>query len=594
MNNQPYRVLARKYRPKDFSSLIGQDFLVQTLTNAIRQDRIAQAFMLTGVRGVGKTTTARIIAKALNCIGADGQQDATPEPCGQCANCVAIAEDHHVDVKEIDAASHNGVDQVRDIVENIHYRPVQARYSIIILDEVHMLSTSAFNAILKTLEEPPAHAKFIFATTEIRKVPVTVLSRCQRFDLRRVPMASLVEHYQSIAQQEGLSFDEEAISLIARAADGSVRDGLSLLDQAIILAGTHIETAAVRDMLGLADRSQLWVLYHAILEGKIDDALPLLEDLHAKGGDAIHIVQDLLDITHFLSRVKMSSWMLDAPETPEIEKQEAAKIIEKLTLAALTRLWQGLLKGLEEIKQAPNPYQALEMLIIRLIHMHDMPPLGPMIKRLEQFMDNKQILTGEQNSDVAASPAPVNRLNGSGYKRAAMGGGYQIATGQPQIDPTNQQQEILNQFQALSDLLEQNGDEDAAIFMRTQIKPTGYQQGRLQFATILPPRAEQITGLAARLEEITGEKWIINLEKAQNQAQSIMENKESVEQSHLQEAQNSLPFLKDFFSVFQGAILEKIHQQTPTDLEPQEDAYHWDDLNNMDAILNDKDDERRG
>ncbi|MFK7866085.1 MAG: DNA polymerase III subunit gamma/tau, partial [Alphaproteobacteria bacterium] len=307
MTQQPYRVLARKYRPNNFDTLIGQDALVRTLTNAITHNRVAQAFMLTGVRGVGKTTTARIIAKALNCIGTDGKGDATPSPCGECSNCVAISEDRHVDVKEIDAASHNGVDQVREISENIHYRPSQARYSIIILDEVHMLTTQAFNAILKTLEEPPAHAKFIFATTEIRKVPVTVLSRCQRFDLRRVPLMQLKAHYEAIAASEQVEFDEEAISLIARAADGSVRDGLSLLDQAIALDGDKIALDQVRIMLGLADRAFIWEIYEAMLAGKVDLVLDKLQDLHHRGADPLVITHDMLDITHFLTRAKMSS-----------------------------------------------------------------------------------------------------------------------------------------------------------------------------------------------------------------------------------------------------------------------------------------------
>lgn len=287
-----YRVLARKYRPKSFAELIGQDALVRTLTNAIHSGRIAQAFMLTGVRGVGKTTTARIIARALNCTGPDGTGGPTVTPCGVCDNCRAIAEDRHVDVMEMDAASHTGVDDIREIIDGVRYAPVSARYKLYIIDEVHMLSKSAFNALLKTLEEPPAHVKFVFATTEIRKVPVTVLSRCQRFDLRRVDAQVLKEHFTRITGLEGAGIEPDAAALIARAADGSVRDGLSLLDQAIALAAGTVTAQQVRDMLGLADRSKVIDLFEAAVSAKPAEAMDLLSDLHRVGADPVVILQD--------------------------------------------------------------------------------------------------------------------------------------------------------------------------------------------------------------------------------------------------------------------------------------------------------------
>src|SRR5690242_9113324 len=300
-----YRVLARKYRPQTFAEVIGQEAMVRTLSNAIAEGRIAQAFILTGVRGVGKTTTARIIARALNCVGADGAGGPTITPCGECVHCRSIAEDRHVDVIEMDAASRTGVDDIRDLTEGMRYRPVSARYKVYIIDEVHMLSKNAFNALLKTLEEPPPDVIFIFATTEIHKVPVTVLSRCQRFSLRRVPLELLTAHYGEIAKTEGVAAEPAAIALMARAADGSVRDGLSLLDQAIALGGDAITEAAVRDMLGIADRGLVFDLFEAVLKGDAADALQRMTSLYEGGADPLMVLQDLLELTHFLTRAKL-------------------------------------------------------------------------------------------------------------------------------------------------------------------------------------------------------------------------------------------------------------------------------------------------
>ena len=302
----PYRVLARKYRPSTFAELIGQDALVRTLTNAFAQNRIAHAFMLTGVRGVGKTTTARIVARALNCIGPDGKGGPTITPCGRCDNCLAIAADRHVDVLEMDAASNNGVEDIRELIDGVRYAPGAARYKVYIIDEVHMLSKPAFNALLKTLEEPPPHVKFIFATTEIRKVPVTVLSRCQRFDLRRIDADVLIDHFNRIATAESVEVEPAAMAMIARAADGSARDGLSLLDQAIARGAGAVTAEQVRDMLGLADRAVVLDLYEAALGGDAKHALEILGRLHAAGADAAAIIDDLLDLTHLLTRLRLA------------------------------------------------------------------------------------------------------------------------------------------------------------------------------------------------------------------------------------------------------------------------------------------------
>lgn len=373
-----YRVLARKYRPSDFTTLIGQDALVRTLSNALQSGRLAQAYVLTGVRGVGKTTTARIIARALNCIGPDGQGGPTIQPCGVCESCRAIAEDRHVDVIEMDAASRTGVNDMREILDGVRYRPTSARYKVYIIDEVHMLSTAAFNALLKTLEEPPEHVKFIFATTEIRKVPVTVLSRCQRFDLRRVGADLLAGHFRRIVETEGAAVEDAALALLARAADGSVRDGLSLLDQAIAHAGAvggggTVTEAQVREMLGLADRGQVFDLFDALMRGDIASALAVLADQHAAGADPVVVLNDLLDLTHWLTRLKATPQAAEDPMLGEAERVRGREMAEKLSMAVLTRTWQMLLKAVAEARMAGNPMQATEMALIRLTYAADLP-----------------------------------------------------------------------------------------------------------------------------------------------------------------------------------------------------------------------------
>ncbi|MBK1666145.1 DNA polymerase III subunit gamma/tau, partial [Rhodospirillum rubrum] len=369
----PYRVLARKYRPASFDALIGQEALVRTLTNAIDSGRLAQAWMLTGVRGVGKTTTARLIARALNCVGADGKGGVTITPCGVCEHCKAIAEDRHVDVLEMDAASRTGVGDIREILDGVRYRPAVARTKVYIIDEVHMLSTAAFNALLKTLEEPPEHVKFIFATTEIRKVPVTVLSRCQRFDLRRVSAAELSGHFLRIAGLEGAEIAPSALTLIARAADGSVRDGLSLLDQAIAHGGGTVSEAQVAEMLGLADRARIFDLLDALLAGRIAESLDLLDRQYALGADPLVIVQDLLDLVHWMTRVKVVPVSAEDAAVPEAERTRGRAMAERLSMAVLNRCWQILLKGLGEARGAPVPLQAVEMVLIRLAYASDLP-----------------------------------------------------------------------------------------------------------------------------------------------------------------------------------------------------------------------------
>ena len=409
-----YQVLARKYRSLNFNDLIGQDALVRTLRNSFAQNRVAHAFMLTGVRGVGKTTTARILARALNCIGVDGNGGPTADPCNVCANCVAILADRHPDVIEMDAPSNTGIDYVREIIEATRFRPMQARTKVFIIDEVHMLSKAAFNALLKTLEEPPAHVKFIFATTEIRKVPVTVLSRCQRFDLKRVAMAELAAHFAMIAAKEDVAISAGALEMIARAADGSVRDGLSLLDQAIArgISG-EIGAELVADMLGLADREMVFDLLEAVMAGRTETALEVTDRAYAAGADLGLLLGDMLDLIHTLTRIKSVPALKRAQELPEAERGRGGALADKLSVPVLARAWQMLLKGLGEIEAAPDRRSAAEMILIRLCFVADLPPPGDLVK---------QLLAAPPQAASVPAPAP----NGGGGARAMAGGGVTL------------------------------------------------------------------------------------------------------------------------------------------------------------------------
>ena len=413
--SKEYRVLARKYRPSGFDGLIGQDVLVSTLANAIETGRVAHAYMLTGVRGVGKTTTARIIARALNCTGADGNGGPTIQPCGECNNCISISEDRHIDVIEMDAASRTGVDDVRELIESVRYRPVSALYKIYIIDEVHMLSRNAFNALLKTLEEPPEQVKFIFATTEIRKVPVTVLSRCQRFDLRRVEIERLVEHFRWIAGEEGVVAEDEALHLIARAADGSVRDGLSLLDQALVPGVDVLESDTVLNMLGLADRTIVYDLFNLLMTGKIADALKQFDGMYRDGAEPLLVLQDILDVIYWLTRIKTSPAVSDAPYASEIERTRGVEMASQLSMSSLTRAWQMMLKGINEVQSAPNAFQASQMIMIRLAYAADLP--SPMAAVRELTRDARvpgTTLTSAEN--VLKEATPTVAPSGGGAK----------------------------------------------------------------------------------------------------------------------------------------------------------------------------------
>jgi len=432
---QPYRVLARKYRPQTFSELIGQDAMVRTLANAIERDRLAHAFLMTGVRGVGKTSTARLIAKALNCIGPDGQGGPTISPCGQCEPCIAIAEGRHIDVIEMDAASHTGVDDVREIIEAVRYAAVSARYKIYIIDEVHMLSRNAFNALLKTLEEPPAHVKFLFATTEVEKLPVTVLSRTQRFDLRRIPADLLQSHFAMVCEKEGVAAEDEALHIIANAAEGSVRDGLSILDQAIAHAdlegGGKVSGERVRDMLGLADKSAQRRLLQLILEGDAKGLLAAVDDQYSLGVEPLGLMRALMDLVHRVTVAQVAGDEADAPTAEE--RAALTELAQRLTPGQLHRLWQLLLKGHEEVRFAPDPLVSAQMALLRVLHAAELPDPGKLAKQIEELAErgpaappaNAGINAGDTGTSGAAPSASVDwarlvqQIDDSGQLRVA-------------------------------------------------------------------------------------------------------------------------------------------------------------------------------
>ena len=415
LSAREYRVLARKYRPQTFKDLIGQETLVKTLANALQYGRLAHAFVLTGVRGIGKTTTARIIAKGLNCVGADGNGGPTINPCGTCSNCLSITEDRHVDILEMDAASRTGVDDIREILDGVRYKPVGARYKIYIIDEVHMLSKNAFNALLKTLEEPPENVKFIFATTEIRKVPITVLSRCQRFDLRRISIEDLINLFSTICEKENIQADSEALRLIARAADGSARDGLSLLDQAMALTEDQISPELVQKMLGLGDKKELFDLFEEVMQGNVPEALSRVVNLNALGADPLQIAQDLLEITHLVTKFKVASKVVGEMVT-DLEIERGNYLASKLPMVQLGRCWQMLLKGISEIQQATSQLAALEMVLIRLAYLAE--PDKPDETAEKPNLDIKKKVNINQINDEETSKQeivvlenPSNELN---------------------------------------------------------------------------------------------------------------------------------------------------------------------------------------
>lgn len=549
--NGAYRVLARKYRPQNFDELIGQDALVRTLTNAIQSGRIAHAFMLTGVRGVGKTTTARIIAKALNYTGPDGTSGPTTGPTDDCKVCQAISEDRHPDVIEMDAASRTGVDDIRELIDGVRYAPAEARYKVYIIDEVHMLSKNAFNALLKTLEEPPPHVKFIFATTEIGKVPITVLSRCQRFDLRRVDVDTLTKHYGWVCAEENVEAEGEAIAMIARAADGSVRDGLSMLDQAIALGDGKVTQEQVQAMLGLADRTKLLDLFQNIMKGETEPALGLMSDLYLTGVDPLALTQDLLDITHLVSKfqtIKAPPVTVE-PNMTTGERDRAVSLAQGLSMPALGRVWQILLKGVSEVQFASNPQAAAEMLVIRLCYAADLPDPATLLKQLQ---DGSIVSAG-------TTPSRVSSSGGSSTVMTSMSSGASAQL-KPVEVPVKATVAIANNnlstAQDLVELLEQNGAMILASQVYHFVELVKLEAGILEFkpAAEAPPKLAQ--DLGKKLTDITGQRWMSTLVKAGGQP-TLAAQKEAAHAAEIADVKAN-PLVKRVFEVFPGADIISI------------------------------------
>lgn len=507
MTDSPaYQVLARKYRPETFVDLVGQDAMVRTLRNAFKADRIAQAFIMTGIRGTGKTTTARIIAKGMNCIGEDGQGGPTTDPCGTCEHCVAIMEGRHVDVMEMDAASRTGVNDIREIIDSVHYRAASARYKIYIIDEVHMLSKSAFNALLKTLEEPPAHVKFIFATTEIRQVPVTVLSRCQRFDLRRIEPEVMIALLRKIAISEQAEINDEALALITRAAEGSARDATSLLDQAISHGAGETTADQIRAMLGLADRGRVMDLFDRIMRGDAAGALEELSAQYADGADPLAVLRDLAELTHWISVVKITPEAAEDPTVSPDERSRGQAFAAGLGMRALARSWQMLLKAIEEVSNAPSAMMAAEMAVIRLTHVAELPSPDELIRKLQ---------------DSPPPPAPVGGPGGTatGPVRSApqasarpVGGG---TTGHGQVTAlAPQAQEALARyptFEHVLELIRTNRDVKLLVEIEAGVRLAAYQPGRIEFTPAGNAAPDLAQRLGSALQRWTGNRWAVIL-----------------------------------------------------------------------------------
>ena len=548
-----YRVLARKYRPETFSELIGQDALARTLGNALSLGRLAHAFVLTGVRGIGKTSTARLLAKGLNCIGADGNGDATLEPCGQCEPCKSIAAGRHVDVLEIDAASHTGVDDAREIIEAVGYRPVSARYKIYIIDEVHMMSKSAFNALLKTLEEPPDAVKFIFATTEIRKVPVTILSRCQRYDLRRVPAAMLAEHLGMICQRESIAANEDALAAIARAAEGSVRDALSLLAQAAAMPAATLTNDMVADMLGRPGRRESQTVLTAALAGDAPSALAAFNIAYSRGAEPEMLVTDLLDLIH-LASMQAAGGSDDA--LIESEREIIAGLAES-GIARLGRAWQLLLKGHGELGQAPNPAAACEMLIIRLAHTAHMPTPGELMQKLPKTSPSSP----PSASLATATPAPSTPVASAPVTSSVETA--PIETAEIATAPIETGAGMPSSLAEIVALAETDGEMLLAARIRNHVKLVSLKPGNLQIG-IVGAAPDQLAGDIARyLSQWTGQRWLVSLSESGG-AQTIAEEQRGADEK-LRDTIASEPLVAQILDIFPGASIDEVKNPKTTD-----------------------------
>lgn len=532
-----YVVLARKYRPQNFEDLLGQDALVQTLTNAIKNNRLHHAYILTGIRGVGKTTTARLIAKALNCTGLDGKGGPTIHPCGVCENCKAIAAGRHIDVMELDAASRTGVDDIREILDGVRYKPTNARYKIYIIDEVHMLSKNAFNALLKTLEEPPAHVKFIFATTEIRKVPVTVLSRCQRFDLQRLTIEDLTKLFNKIVAAENLKAEDEALHMIAKAADGSARDGLSLLDQAISLGAGVVKTDIVKEMIGLADRSQTFELFEKLVLGDTKETIIKLQEQYKNGANPTTLLQDLINITHLLAKTKLVPSFVNDLSLSEAEKELCQRLGAKVSIAVLSKMWQMMIKGLGELQVAPVQIDALEMILIRIAYSASLPTPYELLNDVKK---NSNLSLSRPTAAATSAPAPVFRAA-------------------PAAEPDSELSDTpkFQAFDRLTDLvnyLEQKKMPLAEYALKNDVSVSEFSNGFIKMTVSEKIHPDFILNLHKILTEATGLTWKIELSRG-----ALGVTLADLERAAEEEEKRNImeyPLVKAIMAEFKGAKIE--------------------------------------
>ncbi len=547
-----YQVLARKYRPETFSDLIGQEAMVRTLKNAFDADRIAQAFMMTGIRGVGKTTTARIIAKGMNCVGLEGKAGPTTSPCGQCEHCVAISEGRHVDVLEMDAASRTGVDDIREIIDSVHYRAASARFKIYIIDEVHMLSNNAFNALLKTLEEPPAHVKFIFATTEIRKVPVTVLSRCQRFDLRRIEPEEMIKMLQNLAKLENANISKEALALITRASEGSARDAQSLLDQAISHGAGETNVDQVRSMLGLADRGRVLDLFEFIMRGQAKEALNELSSQYSDGADPIGIIRDLAEVTHWVSVIKITPDAADDPTVSPDEKVRGQSFSQSLSMRILTRTWQLLLKALEEISSAPNAMMAAEMAIIRITHVSDLPSPEELVKKLTNTQFDTTVVKKESSKEA------INNTTSLNYKKTQSTETNSIRSEGNTVLALDAETLALQYptFESVLEIIRKVRDMKLLIDVENSIRLSSYLPGRIEFTPTEDAPKDLAQRLGQLLQNWTGFRWAVTV-VSDCSAKTIQEHRDTEEAQFKLEAKLH-PFVKTVFENFPKASITEI------------------------------------